>query len=320
MFAFIRRMILTPLSPENRDLLHAMRRYSLLTGKRKANKQYIISLVDGRKYHGGFCDRMKGIVSLFHYSLAKGIPYKIHYTYPFRLTDYLVPNLYDWAPDEAPNTNFFSVKFLYLVGDPSVRRLARLNTRKQIQAYGNRDIVDKLNTVYGTSYAWGELFQMLFQPAEDLQADIVFHKKRLGEEYVCAVFRFQNLLGDFIEYDFPSLPAIEQEIMINKNKEFIRSLKRKYPDQNLLVTSDSVRFLKELEGMEGVYTLPGRVVHMDSVSDAGYDVYKKSFLDFFMLAGGKKIYSVGTKEMYETEFPLYAAKLNGIPFERALVD
>ena len=52
---------------------------------------------------------------------------------------------------------------------------------------------------------------------------------------------------------------------------------------------------------------------------ADYDTYLKSFVDFFMLAGSERVFSLGTSEMYPTEFPMYAAKVNGVPFERVLL-
>lgn len=41
----------------------------------------------------------------------------------------------------------------------------------------------------------------------------------------------------------------------------------------------------------------------------------KSGLDFYMLSEAQKIYRIGTPYMYPSEFPVYAAKVHGIPFE-----
>ena len=35
-----------------------------------------------------------------------------------------------------------------------------------------------------------------------------------------------------------------------------------------------------------------------------------------MLSGSSKVYSLYTEEMYKSEFPMYAAKVEDIPFER----
>jgi hypothetical protein len=312
--------VLGQLPHNQRDLVLATKRYSFF-GEIHPKVQQIIFLVDGKFYHGGFCDRLKGCISLFHYSLAKGIPFKIVYNYPFQLKDYLLPNEYDWLlNEEAVSDNFFDVRYMNLVGDGSAKRLIRLNTTKEIQCYANRDIVDELNMVYGANYRWGQLFKQLFKPTEKLAHLIKQHKTIIGGEYICAVYRFQNLLGDFPEYDFPELNDCEKEKLFDKMIQSIHQLLKKHRGKKLLVTSDSNLFLKKAGKISGVYTLQGKVVHIDTTVGENKDVYMKSFLDFYMLSEGEKIYSIGTDEMYKTEFPLYASKLNNIPFERILID
>ena len=46
----------------------------------------------------------------------------------------------------------------------------------------------------------------------------------------------------------------------------------------------------------------------------------KSFLDFFMLTEARSVSCIGTKEMYPSQFPMYAAKVNGIPFRRITLE
>ncbi len=60
-------------------------------GKPKGGKPACIAMVDGEAYHGGLCDRFKGIISLYAYCKCSGLPFRIRYTYPFRLEDYLAP-------------------------------------------------------------------------------------------------------------------------------------------------------------------------------------------------------------------------------------
>ena len=59
---------------------------------------------------------------------------------------------------------------------------------------------------------------------------------------------------------------------------------------------------------------------MGCTADAAYDTYLNSFVDFYMLADSRRIFSLGTDEMYPTQFPMYAAKVNDIPFERILLE
>lgn len=320
MFYVIKKKLIASLNPEIKDLLCGIKRYRL-TEFTKSPRKVLIVLIDGKNYHGGFCDRFKGIISLYHYCLVKNMEFKISYKFPFKLENYLIPNEYDWvlANDDYCN-NIFSVKFINLVGDASAKRLIQIKTKKQIHCYANRNIVDELNTYYNTNYSWGMLFGKLFKPNDKLRNLIDDHIKNIGDEYISAVFRFQQLLGDFREYNYPELPNDKKEELIYKNVRAINMLSDKYPGRKILVTSDSSTFLERAMKISGTYPLLGKVVHIDCTTNAEYDVYMKSFLDFFMLSKSKMIYSIGTKEMYKTEFPMYAAKINNIPFYRITVD
>ena len=63
--------------------------------------------------------------------------------------------------------------------------------------------------------------------------------------------------------------------------------------------------------MEGVHIIPGKLVHIDGQKNGvpadSYEIYLKSFLDFYVLSEARKIYRVGTSFMYPSEFPVYAA-------------
>ena len=87
----------------------------------------------------------------------------------------------------------------------------------------------------------------------------------------------------------------------------------------MLVTSDSVTFLERVSSLDGVHVIPGKVVHVGSKGGEKYETYLKSFVDFYTLAGSEKIYGLATVEMYKSEFPMYAAKVNDIPFERIML-
>jgi hypothetical protein len=303
-----------------RDNIIATKRYSFSFKKEPLNKQMLIVFIDGKFWHGGFCDRFKGIVSLYHFALVKGLDFRLCYNFPFHLNDFLEPNKHNWLIDEADIChNYFNIKYMNLVGDNSLKRLRKLKTNKQIHCYANRDIVDNLNQYYKTNFSWDKLFGELFKPTPQLSALIAYHKNNIGSTYVCAVYRFQQLLGDFVEYDFPELNEQKKELLIKKMLESITQISSAHLNMKILVTSDSGLFLNRATSLPNVYILPGKVVHIDNVINETHDVYLKSFLDFFMIAGGEKVYSIGTSEMYKTEFPLYAAKLNNVPFERICI-
>lgn len=292
-----------------------------------------IAMIDGEGYHGGMCDRFKGIVSLYAYCRHQGLPFRICYTYPFRLEDYLVPAAYDWTlrPREYTANPFFC-RTLYMKGEHMARRLLWLRTRRQVHFYTNRDLLRPVNDAFPGHEAlgWGRLFCELFRPASVLQARIDAIKREWGVGptggYVGVVFRFQNLLGDFPEYRFKAIAdEAERETLVEQCLGSLKNMRARHADKFLLVTSDSVTFLHKAAQLDGVRIIPGTMVHMDGNKDANatprgkYELYLKSFLDFYMLSEAEKIYRIGTRRMYPSEFPLYAAKVHDIPFESIVI-
>ncbi len=291
-----------------------------------------VAMVDGMAYHGGMCDRFKGIISLYAYCKHRGIPFGIRYTYPFRLEEYLVPAAYDWILDDNEYTdNPLYSRVLYMRGEHLATRLLNLRMRRrQVHFYTNRDLLERINDVLrgeneADRYDWGELFRELFRPCEGLRKRIDAIKWNIGGDYCAAVFRFQNLLGDFHEYRYKELAGEkEKEALVVKCLDAVSELKKRHGDKALLVTSDSAAFLQRVSQIEGVHIIPGKLIHIDQVSgevdgDTGREVYMKSFLDFYVLSEAQKIYRIGTSYMYPSEFPVYAAKVNGIPFESIVI-
>ena len=56
----------------------------------------IISMFDGRLYHCGLADRLRGISSVYHFCKTQSRGFKLNFIHPFELTNYLIPNCYDW--------------------------------------------------------------------------------------------------------------------------------------------------------------------------------------------------------------------------------
>ena len=308
-----------------KENLTELRYYSFLqeSDRNKGNnKCMIICMVDGKFYQGGLCDRFKGIISAYAYCKQKNIPFRINYNYPFLLSDYLQSNQYDWSlRDRELRHSIWNSKILYMVGEYRGTRLLNLNTKKQVHFYCNRNLLDVINRAGNTSYNWGQLFKELFKPTPILQKNVQHLMQSNGKIYNAAVFRFQNLLGDFPEYDFKPLASRkEKDALIGKCIKSLKELKKQLGGDKMLVTSDSVTFLKQASLIEGVFTIPGRMVHIGCSEGASFEVYLKSFVDFFMLANSKSIYSLGTNFMYPSEFPLYASMVNNVPFKRILIE
>lgn len=276
--------------------------------------------VDGRFYHGGLNDRFKGAVSWWNYCQKNGLEFRLLYNHPFDLTEYVVPNEYDWRIDEKDIPDgIFETRIFYGRGERGYR-LDRLKTGKNVWYYGNIDLGRYLKKEPYTA-DWGEIFRKLFRPSELVESHLVRLRKEINGPYVAAVYRFQNLLGDFPEYHYEELsdPEASARLMARALEELAK-VHEENPGLRVLVTSDSCKFLAEAAKRDYVFVIPGKVEHMDS---SGRDIdhtQLKSFLDYFMIAEARKVYSIVIGRMYRSEFPEYAAKIYNRPFIRRSFD
>lgn len=284
------------------------------------SKPMLVFMVDKDFYTGGMADRFKGAISAYAWCKQRNIPFRIRYVYPFELADYLEAAGYDWRLREGEYTTCLKDSRLMYGRGEYARRLVRLNLRKQLHFYGNYDNLSFINEKGGTAYTWSGLFKELFRPGEELETCLQERRADIGSPYVSAVYRFQNLLGDFQEYSFKSLDnECERENLIVKCIDSLQMLHQRHPDELILVTSDSETFMNRAKELDFVRLIPGKVVHIGSKSGESSSVYMKSFVDFYMLSESTKVYGIVAGQMYPSEFPMYAAKVNDIPFERILL-
>lgn len=281
----------------------------------------LISTIDTRRKTQGLADRLKGIVSIYALSKATNTPFRCLFTHPFQLNDFLKPNKVNWLPTNEELSNSISgVRYKILRKQPKMNRLLKLLPLKhQVRVYANLDYLDEINALYKQSYRWDELFHELFKPSAQLSEQIEQHKNTIGTNFIACAFRFQSLLGDFNEYNQPALTDDEQNELIWANIKALEAVieKEKMP---ALITSDSKRFLKIAKKLDNVFTLRGKIIHLDCNSEEADDTYLKVFVDFFMISEAQKVFSIGTKRMYPSEYPLYASKINNKPFERILAE
>ena len=294
--------------------------YSYEYPLKKIEETTIIVMIDGRSIHGGLTDRLRGITTIYQYCKEKGLKFKLNYVYPFKLQDYLAPNSYNWIIEEK-NISYNSEQTAVVVLndyqlDIKLHRFyldskIRKNRGKQIHLYTNTYFFDnKFATSYGD----------LFVPTEPLQTAIEFNQKQIGKKYVAMVFRFQQLLGDFKEQGYKVLSKEEQEELVKKCIEKVNTLhEERHPDDIILVTSDSGRFLQEItRQLNYVRIIPGKLVHMDHTADAAFDTYMKSFEDMLLLSKADKIYLLQTGDMYHSGFAKRAAMINKKTYEEVV--
>ena len=282
----------------------------------------VIIMVDNTIYNPGLADKLRGILSIYSLCKEKHIDFKINWTYPFELTEYMLPNKINWIIEQE--------KIKYSLSDS---KIVVIDTLPNIHA-SRQSIIDKKifdDTVLNSQYlqyhiytnslihtqAFPNLFRELFTPSEKLQSLIDLHHKNIGEKYVAASFRFLELLGDFKDSEGMDemLPPREQKLLIEQCyielKKFIDTLPEFY---KILVTSDSERFLTKASTLPRTYIIPGKVIHI-RYKTTDTSAYMKTFLDMFLLSGAESLVLFKTGKMYNSGFPRLASQIGNKPFK-----
>lgn len=280
-------------------------------------KKSIIMMVDGRAIHGGLADRLKGATTFFTLSQELGIEYRINFVYPFRLSDYFQPNEYDWIPKDGEIIYDSKKSYPAIVNDYQIRSehhkiyLRYLLFRyQQLHVYGNSPVRIE---------QFSKSFHILFKPSARLEEKIEENKSLIGCKYISCTFRFQQLLGDFKEGNYPILSSEDQQVLINKCKNQIVMLHASYPFHKILVTADSSKFLELMTTISYVYTIPGKIVHMDFTDGENYDTYEKSFLDFFLISDADVVHLVYGAGLFQSGFAKLAAMVNNKKYSEILI-
>ena len=300
--------------------MFAQKRYTSRASDKKAYNKRVVCIYDENVKSGGLADRLKGMISMYELCKELSIGFKILFTHPFNLTDFLIPNKINWnIKNDELNYNLKATDICYistLTG--TVEEVAKQkawfvkwfrNNKNEYHVRTNAHTFDKKNFAKN----FGELFTI----APRLQCSIEIIKKELGSNYISTSFRYLNLLGDFNEtFMKEALPPEERKVLIEKNRCQIQELHNQYPDKKILVNSDSTTFLREASRLGYVYTIPGNITHIDGDNNTDeYTAYEKTFLDFFMIANAEKIFLFRTGKMYKSDYPGVASLINGRPYE-----
>lgn len=93
----------------------------------------VIIMVDNTIYNPGLADKLRGILSIYSLCKEKHIDFKINWTYPFELTEYLLPNKINWIIEQE--------KIKYSLSDS---KIVVIDTLPNIHA-SRQSIIDKKN-------------------------------------------------------------------------------------------------------------------------------------------------------------------------------
>lgn len=276
----------------------------------------LIYMADGRTSHGGFSDRLRGIFSLYEYSQKHGISFKIHFTHPFCLEEFLVPNQYDWHIDnDSLSYNKKETVFRFINSYSCLtevyqdRFLEVKNKDVQLHVYSNWTNHEE---------RFSDYFNQLFKFSPLLDNKINAYLSDIGCKYISVSFRLISLLGDFKDsYFAEELPTDEEkEIYIKKCIECVLHLHELYPQyEKVLVTTDSGILLRRLEQIPYVYVIKGEVIHMDYV-DNHIEGHLKTMIDYFLISKAEKVFCYSYGKMFKsTKFAKTAALIGNKEFK-----
>lgn len=275
---------------------------------RRNSDSSLIDIISKDINNGGLTDRINGCVSAYHIAETTSRDFKIVFDYPFELTDYLIPNEINWKI--ARNKVSFGWKsrvvFIRAFNQTMAERVEQLkqislsNRNKQLHVYTNIMLEDDRK--------YHDIYAKLFKPSNILQEMIDNELNRIGQEYIAVTLRFQQLFGDFKEGNYPILSNEDAEYLCKKCISDIQDIHNQNPNRIIVVTSDSMTFLKRVSTLNYIHIISGKVIHMqytkgDFLSNA------KSFIDLYIVANAEKIYQILNTPMRRSGFPKLASKI-----------
>ncbi|MDR2840409.1 MAG: hypothetical protein LBV75_03970 [Paludibacter sp.] len=287
-------------------------------GENKGQKT-VIFMCDGKIYHGGLADRLRGLVTVYQACKRANVKFRINFSHPFDLHNYLLPNTYDWEIDNADilyNTHD-SIPIVYHQCSPYLpfadkfyRQIKRLKF-KQIHYYTNS------NNSY--KYDFATNFNELFKPSQTLQKLIDTETQQIGSNYIALHFRFYKLLDDFNEvYGVALQSEKEREELIEKCLAEMLRLKERFADcKKFLVCSDSEKFIAAARKFPFVYVVDGAIIHSGNTDDSDFNAHLKTFLDFYLISKSDRVIALTTGRMaLYSGFPYCASLVGNVEFER----
>lgn len=281
-------------------------------------KRKIIFVCDGSKNHGGLADRLRGLLTVYYYSKKMKIPFYIYWNSPFKLEDYVLPNLYDWRINSIEDYKNHNISFPVII-DSNIESwknfikksflLRTMQSKKNLLVYSN---------LMNNKIPFNSLFNELFKCSDYLNSELIYHLKKLDTKYYSYTFRFGNLFKDFKDIVGTPLEEEEKKILLKKNINELKYLLKDLPDNyKALVTSDSYFFLKNAEQIDmRIYIVDKEIKHPEynKMENVKKEIWAKSFLDLFLIMNAEKIYQVKCKEMYQSGFPELASLISMKPY------
>lgn len=297
-----------------RELIDSLKLYNI-SFNRNNDKPIQIYCLDGKRFSCGFADRLRGIITSYAFAKANRLPFRIQHEVPFKLEEYFACNSVDWILKENEKSyNLLNSRPVYMTDFTKGKRFLYLSTHRQHHFYLNINGLSYINKRFNKQYTYTELFQELFKPSEKLEKAIKPFSKFLSEGYISVSFRFMQLMGDFVDVCGYTLSQEEQKKLTRKCILFVEHIRERHPDiRYVLVTTDSLKFLNEVNKLEYVFIIPGAIGHIGFQENP--DVHLKTMLDFYMISQARKVYMAYTGDMYPSHFAESAAETTNTLYE-----
>lgn len=281
----------------------------------------VVFTCNGWIWHGGLADRLKGIVTVYDWCRRNGRSFKINFSVPFNLQDYLIPDKTDWLPKDIVYNEKYSTPKVCLMEPRTCNKKEIADHQNELfESWMDANLSDTTMQLHiytnmvRHNVDFGTRFHELFKPCKRLQQEIDYHVSQIGGKYISISFRFTTLLGDFEDCTGKPLPMEEREVLIEKCLKAVAEIRKNAPAYDkVLVTADSPTFTERVKHLPDVYVIPGKVGHIDYQHND--DVNMKTFLDFFMISKAEKVYLARTGKMYNSAFAKTASMVNDRPFE-----
>lgn len=298
--------------------------------KQKFKKQCTdkVNIIFVTNSFGGITDWFKGMVSLFDFCEINKYNFKIYAKDKFDFNRFFVTNSYNWTMSDweySEVNNSTGVLHLCL----SKSKKGGGDTWLE-QQYTLKKICDnkKVSNVFVHSVApyglptFAKRFKELFAMSPYLCSVVEPMRNRISP-YMAIALRFVNLLGDSDEsvFGIDSINNKEQELLLQSCVSELKKLIEENNNLNVLVTTDSYRFLSYIDEdptlREKVNHLVGDKVHhhigfSNEVTDLGIT---KSYAEFMLISMAEKVYQIQIGSMYESKFPKWAASINNKKYQ-----
>lgn len=289
--------------------------------ERKRNLQpCAVFMSCGNTASGGLIDRLRGAASLYAACKDTGRDFRIFFTHPFPLTDYLQPNAYDWRISKE-DVSFHPSQTHIVTIDTQTdttweRQLQQATFETELRGNPHYQLHFYTNASFCYDQDFSALFNELFKPTDRLQQSIDQTLSSIGGQYITVSARFCNLLGDFNEETFSEpLPRTEQRALIETCMSQVEQLHQRYPDHKIVVCSDSTTFAERAQCEDYVYVIPGTVSHIGNDTVHYYHYYEKTFLDFFIISRAEHVFLLKYDGMHNSGFPYAAARVGKRDFQ-----